>query len=130
LANNKKLKREAASQPLIAAADDCGSGSNSNSAESPAQAESRGAVTVHVTVENANAMAIAGEEFITTCADDRVCLDMHNVEATSVAVAVALAWLAAANHCNKELRLSNLSSDFSGVIEFSGVTSMFDKHTV
>jgi len=54
---------------------------------------------------------------------------MHNVEATSVAVAVALAWLAAANRARKELRLNNLSSDFNGVIEFSGIAPMFAEHT-
>ena len=53
---------------------------------------------------------------------------MQNVEATSVAVAVALAWLAASTRESKELCLGNLSSDFSGVIEFSGITSMFEEH--
>jgi len=42
---------------------------------------------------------------------------------------VALAWLAAANRARKELRLNNLSSDFNGVIEFSGIAPMFAEHT-
>jgi len=82
-----------------------------------------------ITLENANAMTLAGEQFIAASPEALVRLDMKNVEATSVAVAVALAWLAAASHEKKELRLSNLSSDFSGVIEFSGIASMFAEHT-
>ena len=93
------------------------------------QVEALGTVEVPVTLENANAMALAGEQFIVKSSEALVRLDMQQVEATSVAVAVALAWLAAAGRVGKELRLSNLSSDFTGVIEFSGITSMFAEHT-
>ena len=56
-------------------------------------AELLGTVAVPVTLENANAMASAGEQFINACPETIVSLDMQNVEATSVAVAVALSWL-------------------------------------
>lgn len=88
-----------------------------------------GTVAYPVTLDNANAMAQAGKEFIASSSAALVRIDMHNVEATSVAVAVALAWLAAANRARKELRLNNLSSDFNGVIEFSGIAPMFAEHT-
>ncbi len=114
-------------QSLIVAAD--AASSSTNSAVNSGQAETLGTVEVPVTLENANAMALAGEQFITASPEALVRLDMKNVEATSVAVAVALAWLATASQIGKELRLSNLSSDFTGVIEFSGITSMFAEHT-
>lgn len=88
----------------------------------------QGEIAVPVTLANANAMVAAGEAFISGSTAAKVSLDMQNVEATSVAVAVALAWLAAATRESKELCLGNLSSDFSGVIEFSGITSMFEEH--
>jgi len=84
-------------QPLIVAAP-----ALANSAASSGQAETLGTVDVPVTLENANAMALAGEQFIDKSSEALVRLDMKNVEATSVAVAVALAWLAAAGGLGKE----------------------------
>ena len=100
----------------------------SNSSVPGDDQHAQGEIAVPVTLSNANAMTAAGEAFITESSASKVSLDMQNVEATSVAVAVALAWLAAAARESKELCLSNLSSDFSGVIEFSGITSMFEEH--
>lgn len=87
-----------------------------------------GAIAESITLQNANAMRAAGERFIASSKTVQVRLDMRAVEATSVAVAVTLAWLGSAARAGKELCLSNLSADFSGVIEFSGITSMFAEH--
>ncbi len=91
-------------------------------------ATTAGEVTAPITLTNANAMTNAGEQFIAHSPTVAVKLDMQKVEATSVAVAVALTWLAVASRQGKQLSLSNLSSDFSGVIEFSGISSMFAEH--
>lgn len=87
-----------------------------------------GVVGAPITLANANAMTHAGERFIADSSTVVVRLDMQNVEATSVAVAVALAWLAVASRAGKELCLSHLNADFSGVVEFSGINSMFAEH--
>lgn len=89
---------------------------------------SRGSVSTPITLTNANAMSAAGEAFIAASKTLEVQLDMEKVEPSSVAVAVTLAWLASARRHRKELRLSNLSADFNGVIEFSSITSMFTEH--
>jgi len=87
-----------------------------------------GVVDTPITLANANAMSAAGDAFIKTNATMQVQLDMAKVAPSSVAVAVALSWLASAQRHRKELCLSNLSADFSGVIEFSGIASMFAEH--
>ena len=101
----------------------------STSSQSTSSEGTYGAVAVPITLANANALTAAGERFIASSPTIVVGLDMKNVEATSVAVAVALAWLAVASREGKELCLSNLSSDFNGVVEFSGIASMFADHT-
>lgn len=87
-----------------------------------------GAVATPITSNNANAMSAAGEAFIKSSKTVKVELDMAKVAPSSVAVAVALSWLASAQQHSKELCLGNLSADFSGVIEFSGISSMFAEH--
>jgi len=87
-----------------------------------------GVVDTAITLANANAMSAAGEAFISASDAVQVQIDMTKVAPSSVAVAVALAWLASAQSYRKELCLSNLSTDFSGVIEFSGIASMFAEH--
>lgn len=87
-----------------------------------------GVVDTAITLANANAMSAAGEAFIEASDSSQVQLDMAKVAPSSVAVAVALSWLASAQRHRKELCLSNLSADFSGVIEFSGIASMFAEH--
>jgi len=87
-----------------------------------------GEVLVPITLANANAMAQAGGEFIAASKSPSVQLDMTKVAANTVAVAVTLAWLGQAQSHDKELCLGNLSADFSGVIEFSGISSIFSEH--
>ena len=87
-----------------------------------------GLVCAAITVANANAMSDAGDDYIAASPTADVNIDMRNVDATSVAVAVSLAWLASAARHSKALHLSNLSADFNGVIEFSGISSMFADH--
>jgi hypothetical protein len=100
------------------------------SAESSAGGEdsTSGTVSTAITLSNANAMSAAGEAFIASTKRMRVQLDMAKVEPSSVAVAVTLAWLASAQRHGKQLGLENLGADFSGVIEFSGLSSMFSEH--
>lgn len=93
-----------------------------------AQPSTAGVVRAPITLANANAMTHAGERFIADSSTVVVRLDMQNVEATSVAVAVALVWLAVASRTGKELCLSHLNADFNGVVEFSGINSMFAEH--
>ncbi len=87
-----------------------------------------GVIDTAITLANANAMSAAGEAFIGATDAVQVQLDMAKVAPSSVAVAVALSWLASAQRHQKELCLSNLSADFSGVIEFSGIAPMFAEH--
>ncbi len=87
-----------------------------------------GIVTTPITLHNANAMSAAGEAFIAASKTLEVRLDMAKVEPSSVAVAVTLAWLGSAQRHGKELCLTSLSADFNGVIEFSGISSMFAEH--
>lgn len=96
--------------------------------DSSADVATSGAVAQPITLTNANAMMAAGSAFISASKTVEVRLDMQAVEATSVAVAVALAWLSCAQRTHKKLCLSHLSADFSGVIEFSGIASMFAEH--
>jgi len=88
-------------------------------------------VTKAITIRNAPRMRLAGDEFI---ADWRarhdgiapLVFDMAQVQANSVAVAVVLSWLATAHKVDAGLQFANLSSDFIGVVEFSGLSQMID----
>ena len=74
---------------------------------------------------NAVAMQSAGSVLLRQTEREEVWFDMAAVAANSIALAVAVSWLGVAQEQRRALRLTNLSDEFIGVIEFSGLADLF-----
>lgn len=74
---------------------------------------------------NAVAMRAAGAALLKESEREEVHIDMSAVAANSIALAVAVSWLGIAREQEQTVRLTNLSDEFIGVIEFSGMADLF-----
>ena len=70
-------------------------------------------------------MRLAGAALLEQTEREELRFDMSAVAANSIALAVAVSWLGVAQEQQRTLRLTNLSDEFIGVIEFSGLADLF-----
>lgn len=71
------------------------------------------------------AVRTAGAQLLRESEREEVHIDMAAVSANSIALAVAVSWLSVAREQEQQVRLVNLSDEFIGVIEFSGLADLF-----